>query len=492
MTASQSDAPLLSALQDLAVRSDTPFYCPGHKRGRGAWQPFIDLIGKQALQADLPELPALDNLFAPAGAIAAAQALAAEVFGADRSWFLANGTSCGVIAAILATCRDGEKIVLPRNCHQSAISGLILSGAIPVFVSPAYDPARDLSYGVTPEAIAAALEAHPDAKAVMLVSPTYQGICADLEEIAKLAHTRGIPLLVDAAHGGHFAFHPELPPTALSLGADLSVQSLHKTAGAMTQASILHLRGDRIVPEKIDRALQMVQSTSPNYLLLASLDAARQQLALEGKALLGHTLALADRARLALARIPGIAVLTEPSEPMPGWKWCDRTRLTLDLRQLAIDGFTADDWLQHQGVVAELPLPGHLTFVITHGNTVADVEHLCERVEALARADSVTDNAVVPSTLGVLGGAFATLPPSIQKLSPRQAFQAAVRTLPGQEAIGQPSAELICPYPPGIPILLPGEVISAEAFAYLQAVRARGGVITGCCDDRLETLQVVC
>jgi len=488
---SQTQAPLLEALQTLATEPDTPFYCPGHKRGRGAWQPLAQLIGQQALQADLPELPALDNLFAPTGAIAAAQALAAEAFGADRSWFLTNGTSCGVIAAILATCTAGDKIILPRNCHQSAISGLILAGAIPAFVNPAYDPTWGLSYSVTPKAISAALRAHPDAKAVMLVYPTYQGIGGDLAAIAKLVHARKIPLLVDEAHGGHFAFHPELPPSALSLGADLSVQSLHKTAGALTQASILHLKGDRISPENISRALQLLQSTSPNYLLHASLDAARQQLALAGESLLGQTLALADRAHQALAEIPGIGLLREPNsdtlDPAPGWHWRDRTRLTLDLYQLAIDGFAADEWLQARNIVAELQLPRHLTFVITHGNTDADMENLVAGVAAMAREHPLDS----PDRASDLGNAFIKLPPPISRLSPRQAFEANTRTLPIREAIGRISAELVCPYPPGIPVLLPGEVVSAEAIAYLQTVRWRGGIITGCSDSRLATLQVV-
>ena len=496
---SQTEAPLLAALQTLAARPDAPFYCPGHKRGRGAWPPFARLVGPAALQADLPELPALDNLFAPTGVIAAAQALAAEAFGADRSWFLANGSSCGVIAAILATCGEGEKIILPRNCHQSAISGLILSGAVPVFVSPAFDAGdagdvgRNLSYGVTPEAIAAALAAHPETKAIMLVYPTYQGICADLEAIAAIARGRNIPLLADEAHGGHFAFHPELPPSALELGADLSVQSLHKTAGAMTQASILHLKGDRVSADRLDLALQLLQSTSPNYLLLASLDAARQQLALEGRALLTRALDLADRAVAALSAVPGIGILGVPETPGPGWRWRDRARLTLGVSALEIDGFAADDWLQARGVVAELPLPDCLTFAIAHGNTPADVENLIRAVVALAREFAPSDRSAERLAAGQahLGRAFAKLPLPEIRLSPRQAFQSQARVVPSWDAIGRASAELVCPYPPGIPILLPGETVSAAALAYLKSVRASGGVITGCCDDSLETLQVV-
>ncbi|PSN10822.1 lysine decarboxylase, partial [filamentous cyanobacterium CCP5] len=270
MPLNQNQMPLLAAIAASAIRDHAPFYAPGHKQGRGAAARLKDLWGEAVFRADLPELPELDNLFAPEGPILEAQELAAAAFGAEQTWFLANGSSGGLEAAILAVCAPGDEIIVPRNAHQSVISGLILAGAKPVFVMPEYDPDWDLVLGVPPEAVAAALANHPQAKAVLLVSPTYHGICSDVGAIAALAHARDIPLLIDEAHGPHFGFHPDLPPSAMASGADLSVQSTHKVLGALPQASMLHMQGPRLDRQRLSRALQLTQSTSPSYLLLAS------------------------------------------------------------------------------------------------------------------------------------------------------------------------------------------------------------------------------
>jgi arginine decarboxylase len=319
VTYSQDNTPLLTALQECSIQPDAPFYTPGHKRGQGIHPPLSALLGTAAFRADLPELPELDNLFAPEGVIRDAQDLAAKVFGADRTWFLVNGSTCGIEAAVLATCNPGDKIILPRNSHQSAIAALILSGAVPIFVQPEYDPDWEIAHSIPSSDVAAALERHPDTKAVMMVYPTYYGVCGDVEAIAQLAHHYQIPLIVDEAHGAHFAFHSELPIPALAAGADVSIQSIHKVLGAMTQASMLHLRSHYVNPDRVNRALQLVQSTSPSYLLLASLDAARQQVALQGKKLMTRTLELADIARTRLSQIPGLSVLpTTAAGQTPG------------------------------------------------------------------------------------------------------------------------------------------------------------------------------
>lgn len=361
---SQQKTPLLDALGASARKVHAPFYAPGHKRGQGAPIPLLELLGASVFGADLPELPDLDNLFAPQGVIQEAQELAAAAFGADKTWFLVNGSTVGVIAAILATCGAGEKIILPRNIHQSAIAGLILSGAIPIFINPEYDLTNNLAHSITPTAIAKALQQHPDAKAVMMVYPTYHGVCGDLKAIAQIVHQHNIPLLVDEAHGAHFAFHPDLPESALSIGADLSVQSTHKVLGAMTQASMLHIQGKRVDHQKISKALQLLQSTSPSYLLLASLDAARQQMALHGQQLMTRTLKLAAQARQEISKIPKLSIL----EPVttPGFFALDQTRLTVRVAELGLSGFEVDQIFDQQlGITAELPSLQHLTFIIS-------------------------------------------------------------------------------------------------------------------------------
>jgi arginine decarboxylase len=490
---SQASTPLLDALRVSAQTPNAPFYAPGHKRGQGVSDRLADLFGSQVFQADLPELPELDNLFAPQGAIQQAQELAAEMFGADRTWFLVNGSTCGVIAAILATCAPGDKIVLPRNVHQSAISGLILAGAIPVFLNPEYDRTLDIAHSITPDSVAAALAQHPDAKAVMLVYPTYYGICGHLEAIAQIVHQHHIPLLVDEAHAPHFAFHPDLPTPALAAGADLSVQSTHKVLSAMTQAAMLHTQGHRVDCDRLTQALALLQSTSPSYLLLASLDAVRHQMATQGMELMQQTLKRADWARSQINQIPGLSTLNPEQAGSPGFFALDRTRLTVTVADLGIDGFTADEILHHQfDVTAELPSLQHLTFIISLGNTDKDVEQLVQAFRGLAKIQGTTETQRRRENSKLKTQPDDTRHPTPNTpLSPRDAFFAATELLPIEQAVSRISAELVCPYPPGIPILMPGEAIAPEALAYLQQVLTAGGMISGCADPTLKTLKVV-
>ncbi|MFO5441243.1 MAG: aminotransferase class I/II-fold pyridoxal phosphate-dependent enzyme, partial [Dolichospermum sp.] len=333
----QNQTPLIEALKACTTRSHAPFYTPGHKRGQGISPIFSDLLGKDVFRADLTELTELDTLFTPQSVILAAQELAAEAFGAEKTWFLVNGSTCGIAAAILATCRMGEKIILPRNVHSSVISGLILSGAIPIFINPEYDEYLDITYSIRPELVKAALIKHPDTKAVLIVYPTYNGVCGDIKAISHLTNQYNIPLIVDEAHGAHFHFHPQLPTSTLTAGADLTIQSIHKTLGAMTQASMLHIQGNRIDIDRINKALQLVQSTSPSFILLASLDAARHQMAIHGKKLMSQTWELAQEAIIKINQIPGLSTPLINSKKSPGFIDLDQTRLTVQVSKI---GFT--------------------------------------------------------------------------------------------------------------------------------------------------------
>ncbi|MEH1917646.1 aminotransferase class I/II-fold pyridoxal phosphate-dependent enzyme [Nostoc sp.] len=485
----QNKTPLLDALKVNAARPHTPFYTPGHKQGEGISQPLADLLGKAVFRADLTELSDLDNLFAPQGVIQEAQQLAAEAFGALQTWFLVNGSTCGIEAAILATCGTGDKIILPRNVHSSAIAGLILSGAIPIFLNPEYDPVLDIAHSITPNAVESALQQHPDAKAVLVVYPTYYGVCGDLSAIANITHQYNIPLLVDEAHGAHFAFHPELPTPALTAGADLTVQSIHKVLGAMTQASMLHIQGNRIDCDRISKALQLVQSTSPSYLLLASLDAARQQMAMHGKMLMSHTLQLTEEARTRISQIPELSVLQMPQlEESPGFVALDKTRLTVTVSGLGLTGFEADEILDEKfAVTAEFASLQHLTFIISLGNTPADIEKLVQGFTTLAK-EYRRSNLTVKNQVGL--NLDRTLDYALE-LSPREAFFAVSEILPLTQTNKRICAEIVCPYPPGIPVLMPGEVITKSVLEYLQQIQAMGASISGCNDISLKTLKVV-
>lgn len=477
----QTQTPLLEALKKAASQPDAPFFAPGHKRGQATPQPLAELLGKKLFKADLPELPELDNLFAPQSVIQEAQKLAAEAFSAAQTFFLANGSTAGIIAGILAVCNANEKIILPRNIHRSVISGLILSGAIPIFINPEYDTGWDLANSITPQALQKALNQHPDTKAVIVVYPTYHGVCGDIKALVEITHQHNIPLLVDEAHGAHFGFHPDLPISAMSAGADLAVQSTHKVLSALSQASMLHIQGNRINPHRLNNALQLVQSTSPNYALLASLDAARQQMALEGEKLLTQTLELAHTAFSKLAEIPHLRILQPPAHPMPGFHTLDPTRLSINVAGLGLTGFYADEILREQyKVTAELPTLRQLTFILSIGNTPSDINQLIDAFQNIPLGDTAGVPAIPPH-----------IPRQAPTLSPREAFFAETETVAVSDAINRISAELICPYPPGVPVLVPGEMVTKDSLDYLQQVLTNGGTITGCSHPELETLLVV-
>jgi arginine decarboxylase len=481
----QFQTPIIDAVQNWVSKQHAPFYTPGHKRGIGMNSALRDRWGESVLGWDLPELPGLDNLHAPTGVIAQAQDLAAEVFGAEQTWFLVNGSTAGVIAAILATCGEGEKIILPRNIHSSAIAGIIHAGAVPIFITPEYDQDQDLAHSITPAAVKFTLEQHPDAKALMVVYPTYYGICGDLAAIGEIVHSYGIPLLVDEAHGAHFGFHADLPPAALTVGADLTIQSTHKLLGSLTQSAMLHVNGSRIDRDRVSRSLRLLQSTSPSYLLLAALDAARHQMALHGADLMSATIKLAQTARTRISLIEGLKVV-ELITPTPGAKYLDPTRLTVDVTGLNLTGFTADEILTTElGIVAELPSIRNLTFIISLGNSLADIDRLVSAFSDLA-ANYAGDMSLNIQSIDLDRRIFTEL-----AITPRQANQSHQIGVPVEHSIGKISAESICPYPPGIPILISGEIITASAIDHLRQILDLGGEVVGCSDPALEQIRII-
>jgi len=488
---SQSRAPLFEAIRDYCFLDKAPFHTPGHKQGRGIPAELRELLGEMVFRADLTELPEVDNLHDPDGVILEAQTLAAQAYGADRSWFLVNGSTCGVEALVLSVCDPGDKILLPRNCHKSAIAGVILSGATPIFMDPDYDHDLGIAHGVTAATVECTLQAHPQAKGVLIVNPTYYGVCGDMARIAEVVHAHGLPLLVDEAHGPHFAFHPELPLSALEAGADLVVQSTHKVIAGMTQASLLHLKGSRIDPNRVRNILQLLQSTSPNYVLMMSLDVARRQMALSGEALLTTTLALARSARARLNAIPGIHCFgRERLGQTPGFFALDETRLTVRVSELGLFGFDAHDLINDRfHVQPEMSTLHNVVFIVSLGNCERDLDRLVESFQVLAAERHALNRGMNEKMQRLAQIQRPPLPP--QALTPRQAFFAPIQRVPFQSAVGEICAEIISPYPPGIPILIPGEVVTQAAIDYLLLVHEAGGFINGPEDVRLQTLKVV-
>lgn len=442
-------------------------HVPGHKMGRAAPDAWRHFLGDQALSIDLTEAPGLDDLHAPEGAIAEAQALAAEAFGAERSFFLVGGTTAGLHGLILAACQPGEAVAVPRHAHRSILGAMILAEVRPHWVRVAFDPELGVATHLDSASLAGAL---PGASAALLVHPTYYGIASRLtEEIAQI-HRQGIPALVDEAHGSHFGLHPALPPSALSLGADGVVQSIHKTGGSLTQSSLCHLgRGGRLAESRLREMLRLVQSTSPSYLLMASLDLARRELALTGAAAWERAVELALAARHQLEGLRGIRV--HPSD--------DPTKLLIDVRGRKITGFQAADHLWEQaGVAVEASGLTYILAVLSPGDSPESIAELVRAVDALPTGDRAPALPPEPPWPEVV-------------LSPREAYLGPKDALPLRQAVGRIAAELVAPYPPGIPVVAPGERLTADVVAYLEQAVAAGYHLQGPADPHLHSIQVV-
>lgn len=484
-------APLVNALKASAEQDAAGFHFPGHNRGQAAPPSLTQLIGVRPFLHDLPELPELDDLFSPKGAILDSQKRASKLFGSSETWFLVGGTTCGVHAAIMATCSPGDTIILPRNSHISAISGMVLSGVVPYYIIPKYNSQWDFAGGITPSQIKKAIE---DLKwegrsvaAVLVTSPTYEGICSDLSKIIKLCHSYGIPVIVDEAHGAHFRFHHQMPFTALEQGADIVVQSTHKVLCSLTQSSMLHMSGGIVDRERISRCLQMLQSTSPSYLLLASLDAARAQIGENPDTIFNKSVELAAEARNRIKSIPGITVLNILD--FSNFPAMDPLRLTVGVWQLGLSGYEADEILcEEHGVICEVAGRQSLTFAITLGTQRQHIRRLVlglEHLSAMSLQKKGLDEQRVEDNV------CAPFDDISMSLSPREAFFARKMKVSIGECLGEICGELICSYPPGIPVLIPGEIITERALSYLLDVKKIGAVISGAADPQLSTL-VVC
>ncbi|OMO77964.1 hypothetical protein COLO4_24913 [Corchorus olitorius] len=482
--------PLVSALKTSAQQNVATFHFPGHNRGRAAPSSLVQLIGLKPFIHDLPELPELDNLFSPDGPILEAQSEAAKLFGASETWFLVGGTTCGIQAAILATCSPGEYLILPRNSHISAISGMVLSGAKPKYIIPEYDCHWDIAGGVTLSQVEQAIKElqmeGEKVAAVFITSPTYHGICSNLTDISKLCHSYGIPVIVDEAHGAHLGFHHKLPLSALQQGADLAVQSTHKVLCSLTQSSMLHMSGNRVDRERICRSLQTLQSTSPSYLLLASLDAARAQLSEKPETIFSNVIDLAIETKNIIRNIPGISELGTPG--FSNFPLIDPLRLTFGFWQLGLSGFEADEILdKDHGVICELVGTRSITFAINLGTCRDHIQRLASGINKLS-----TDSWSLQNKKGKADHwGSAPFTEITMCLNPRESFFARKRKVAIGESLGSICGELICPYPPGIPVMVPGEIITKRALDYLLLVRNKGALITGVSDPFLSSI-VIC
>jgi arginine decarboxylase len=487
--ADQPTAPYLDAVVAYGFRGSTRFHVPGHKGGAGADPGLRSAIGVPALGLDVPQdIEGIDLGPSPTP-YERAEALAAEAYGAARTWFLTNGATQGNHALALALTPLGAHAVVQRNSHASVIDGMVLSGGVPHYVAPTYDEELGMAHGVTPDALADALERagrEAPVGSAFIVSPTYYGLAADVAGCAQAAHAAGAALVVDQSWGPHLGFHPGVPASALALGADAVLTSTHKIVGSLTQSAMLHLgTTGRIDPAAVARVVRLMRSTSPSSLLMASLDAARRQLAIHGEALLDRTLAASARARVAIDAVPGCRVVGEGLVGAPGVAGWDPMRIVIDVRGTGCTGYEVAGALRAAfDVQVELATHATLVLVLGIGQPVEDLERfthdLASTVARIARPGAVSELARSPAAL--VNEVAAT---------PREAFLGATEVVDVDEAGGRISAESIAGYPPGIPALLPGERITPELVAYLHGLTAAGARLHGASDPAFRTVTVL-
>lgn len=477
---SQESAPLCEALERFRSMRVVPFDVPGHKRGRG--NPELGLLfGEKCTELDVNSMKPLDNLCHPVSVIRDAETLAAEAFHASHAFFMVGGTTSAVQSMLLYACKRGEKIILPRNVHRSVINALVLCGAVPVYVNPEVDRRLGIPLGMSVSQVERAMEAHPDAKAVLVNNPTYYGVCSDLKSIVALAHRRGLLVLADEAHGTHFSFGEGLPVSAMRAGADLASVGMHKSGGSLTQSSLL-LAAEPVHEGYLRQIINLTQTTSASYLLTASLDLSRRNLALSGRETLAKTLELAEYARAEINKIGDYYAFS--SELINGDSVFDfdRTKLSVYTLDVGLAGIEVYDILRDEyDIQIEFGDIGNVLAYLSVGDRPRDVERL---VSALAE---IRRRWKRPKT-GLLSQEY--LAPIVAK-SPQEAFYAEKCALPLRETPGRICTEFVMSYPPGIPILAPGERVTREIVEYIRYAKDKGCSITGPEDMDLERLNVM-
>lgn len=480
-------APIAEALLRYAGCGVAPYHTPGHKGGRGAHPLLRRLLTDEGLRADVSLSAELDDFHAPTGCIRAAEELAARAYGADAAFFMVNGTTGAVHTMLMAAAAPGDTVLVPRNAHRSVVGAMILMGVRPVYLAPEIDPRLGIAMGVSLRTVEHAVQEHPEVRAALLVHPTYYGVTSELSAIADVLHAHGILLLTDGAHGAHFAFSEELPPSAMAAGADLSAESTHKMLGSLTQTSMLLMRGGRVPPERIRAASGVLQTTSPNEIFLASLDLARAQMEEEGAQRIGDLVRRADDLRRRINALPGLWAFGAEHMGAPGMAALDRTKITVQVMGLGMTGFAAEEELRRRNIACELADARNVLFLLSYADGASETERLYAAFRSMAEE-------CVPrcTSRGAGEAALCGLPSLPQtRLTPREAYFSPTEHVLAEHAVGRTAAETIVFYPPGIPVLAPGDVIDAETLRYLQMMRAVGARVVGAADASLDTVTVI-
>ncbi len=480
-----SQAPLLEAVAEYHQLERYGFTPPGHRQGRGADPRVREVLGGEPFRDDVLASSGLDDRSASSGFLKRAEQLMADAVGAEHAFFSTCGSSLSVKAAMLAVAGQRGDLLLGRDAHKSVVAGLIFSGLQPCWVRPRWDSSLHIAHPPSPEQVAAAWERHPDAAGALIVSPTPYGTCADIAAIAEACHNRGRPLIVDEAWGAHLPFHPDLPTWAMDAGADLCVVSVHKMGAGLEQGSAFHVQGDLIDPSHLAACADLLMTTSPNVLVYAAMDGWRRQMVESGNELLAAALTLAGGLREDLERLPGLHVLEDELIHAEASHDLDRLQVLIDVSELGISGYQAADWLrEHQRL--DVGLSDHCRILATV--SMADDEHTIGRLrQALQQLVAAAATLPAPHPVRLPDSAGLEL---TSVAPPRDAFFGAAESVPAREAVGRVAAEQITPYPPGIPVIVPGERISSEVVDYLLSGLKAGMVLPDPADPTLATFRV--
>lgn len=480
MKHNQDCAPLLDAMNEYQTNRVVKFDVPGHKGGRGNKR-LSDFLGGSCLKNDVNSMKPLDNLCHPVSVIKEAQELAADAFGAENAFFIVNGATGAVQAMVMSVCKSGEKIILPRNVHRSAINALVVCGAVPVYVNPGINKELGIPLGMTAGEVERAILENPDAKAVLVNNPTYYGICSDLKRIVEVAHRHGLLVLCDEAHGTHFYFGDGLPVNGMAAGADMAAVSVHKTGGSLTQSAML-LMGKGVNADYVRQVINLTQTTSASYLLMVSLDLARQNLALHGREFYAKTVEFAEYARGEINALGGYYAFGEELCNGRDFFAFDKTKLSVHTRAMGLAGIEVYDLLRDEyDIQIEFGDIGNILAIITGGDRALEIERLVSALSEIKRLYG-------RSPVGLYDHEYIN--PTVD-LPPQKAFYAENISLPIGETAGRIAAEFVMCYPPGIPILAPGERITEDILDYIAYAKEKGCSLTGCRDMNVESLMVV-
>jgi lysine decarboxylase len=469
--------PLYDALMEYVKKETVPFHMPGHKQGRVLPKEYIENLAK----IDLTEVPGLDNLHNPDGAILEAEKLAAKAFGSKQAFFLVNGSTAGIYAAMYAVLNPTDKVLVMRNSHKSVYNGVVLTQSIPVYLLPEIDYENGIAMGIDVEKLEEVLQKERDVKAVVVTHPNYYGFCSDIEKIVDIVHKYGKILIVDEAHGAHFPFSNNLPKTSIKAGADIVVQSLHKTLTSFTQTSILHLNSDRVDVDRLKYSLSLFQSTSPSYILMSSIDMAREYMEKEGKKRLEEIIQLSLYARREIGKIEEMKCLGEDVVGRYGIVDFDVTKLTISVKNLGIEGPEAEDFLRREcNIQVEMSDVYNILAMVTVGDDEKRVKMLLEGLKKLSK-----NRKRVKFGDRIL---FPSLPEMV--LTPSEAVRKKKVRVPFEKAEGAISADFVTPYPPGVPLICPGERIEKDMVKYIEVLYNKGIKVLGIQDNLLSVCEI--